>query len=152
MAQRGWQGRGVDDAQVDAALGADVGGEHGLAKGALVRPTTGNTHLYMAIAAGTSAGAGSEPTWPTAAYGTVVDNGVTWMEIGRGAVKFDSDDPSWANATVTARYAYLYDDTPAADAAKPIILHVDFGEDVSSLASTFTITWAVYGILAMPVA
>ena len=48
----------------------------------------------------------------------------------------------WTNATFTARYAVIYDDTPATDATKPLIGYVDFGADQSPSAGTLTITWS----------
>jgi len=55
---------------------------------AIVIPTTKNWHFYRCTTAGTSAA--SEPTWPTAAGGTVTDGGVTWTEDTR---------PNWAGLT-----------------------------------------------------
>lgn len=49
--------------------------------------------------------------------------------------------PSWATSTITARYAVLYDSTPATDATRPLILYVDFGADVSSTTATFSVPW-----------
>jgi len=45
-----------------------------------VRPTTANGFYYRCSVAGTTAGA--EPTFPTTLGATVVDGGVTWVEIG----------------------------------------------------------------------
>lgn len=46
----------------------------------IVRPTTQIGLMFMATTGGTSGG--SEPTWPTAIGGTVVDGTVTWTAIG----------------------------------------------------------------------
>src|SRR3954449_3156505 len=54
-------------------------------------------------------------------------------------LKFDADDASWTTATITARYAVVYDATPGTDATRPLICYVNFGADVTSTASTFTI-------------
>jgi len=43
-------------------------------------PLTRNGHLYEVSTAGASGA--SEPTWPTASGGTVVDGTVTWTEVG----------------------------------------------------------------------
>jgi hypothetical protein len=59
-------------------------------------------------------------------------------------IVYDADDCSWANSTLTARYAVIYDDTPAS--SKPLIGYVDFGADASSSAGTFQITWDSNGI------
>lgn len=68
---------------------------------------------------------------------------------GTNVIKFDAADTSWAASTITARYAVIYDDTPATDAAKPLLGYVDFGADVSSLAGAFTITWDAAGIFTI---
>jgi len=63
--------------------------------------------------------------------------------------KFDANDVVWSASTITARYAVLYDDTPATDATKPLIGYLDFGQDLSSSAGNFTITWATEGIFTI---
>jgi hypothetical protein len=117
------------------------------AAGAIVRPTTGNGYLYRAQAAGTTSS--SQPSWPTAIGATVVDGGVTWTCVSYGIITFDAADVSWANATITARYAVIYDDTPSTDATKPLLGYVDFGADVTATNGTFAITWDSAGILAI---
>lgn len=114
------------------------------AVGAIVRPATGNGYLYRASVGGTSGG--SIPTYPTTIGGTVTDGSVTWTCVGKGAITFDAADTSWSTATITARYAIIYDSTPGTAATNPLIILVDFGADVSSTASTFQITWDAQGI------
>jgi hypothetical protein len=63
---------------------------------------------------------------------------------GTNVIKFDGDDVTWAASTITARYAEIYDDTPASN--KPLLAYVDFGADVVSSAGNFTITWDAAGI------
>ncbi len=58
--------------------------------------------------------------------------------------KFDGDDVSWNPATITARYAVIYDDTPAAN--KPMLCFLDFGEDRGIVNGPFTITFDADGI------
>jgi hypothetical protein len=65
---------------------------------------------------------------------------------------FDASDVSWANSTITARYAVIYDSTPATDATRPLIAYQDFGADVVSTAGAFTITWDAAGIVALTAA
>jgi len=119
--------------------------------GQIVRPASGNGYLYQAVTAGTTAG--SIPTYPTTIGGTVVDGGVTWVCVGRGALKFDGDDVAWAASTIAAaRYGIAYDDTPATAATKPLIGYVDFGADVSTTNGTFSIPWSADGIFVVVVA
>jgi len=62
-------------------------------------------------------------------------------------VKFDADDVTWAASTITARRAVLYDSVGGGtDASRPLISWLDFGEDKSSVAGDFKITWAAGGI------
>jgi hypothetical protein len=119
------------------------------ALGYIVRPATGNTYVYMALTAGTTAG--SIPTYPTTFGGTVTDGGVTWMNVGHGVLTLDAADPSWTTSTITARRAVIYDATPGSDATRPLIALIDFGADVSSTASTFSITFDANGIVNIPV-
>lgn len=118
--------------------------------GDIVRPSAGNGHLYMCIVAGTSGG--SAPTWPTVARQTVTDGTVTWAEIGGGINAFDAADAAWSSATLTARYAVVYDSTPGSDATRPLIGILDFGSDVSSTSSTYTVVWDTRGLFVIPVA
>jgi hypothetical protein len=65
---------------------------------------------------------------------------------GTNVTKFDGDDVSWTTSTITARYAVVYDASPATNAAKPLIGYVDFGSDQSSSSGTFSIVWDSAGI------
>jgi hypothetical protein len=71
---------------------------------------------------------------------------------GTNVIKLDAADTSWTSATFTARYAVIYDSTPGSAATNPIIGYVDFGEDKSVSAGTFTITWDSAGIFTFTVA
>jgi hypothetical protein len=53
---------------------------------------------------------------------------------------------SWPSATFTARYAALYDATPATDATRPLVGYVDFGADQSPSNGTLSVTWNASGI------
>jgi hypothetical protein len=65
---------------------------------------------------------------------------------------FNADDAEWTSATFTARYAVLYDDTPAVDADKKLLCWIDFGEDKSCENGTFRIQWDASGIFTVTVA
>lgn len=64
---------------------------------------------------------------------------------------FDADDAQWTNATFTARYAVIYDATPAGDSQRCLIGYVDFGADISVSAGAFTVSWASTGIASVAV-
>src|SRR3989304_5640328 len=89
--------------------------------GDVVRPTTGNGKLYVAITSGTSGGTGPtgrEPTWTTTPNDEQpADGTVTWSCIASSILYLDSADPSWGpGATISGiRYAILYKDTPTAN-------------------------------------
>jgi hypothetical protein len=54
----------------------------------------------------------------------------------------------WANVTIAAiRYCVVYDDTPIADAAKPLICYIDFGTDQAPSDQSFYVTWPTTGML-----
>ncbi len=114
------------------------------AVGDIVKKVTGNGHLYRCIVAGTSAG--SEPAFPTVSGQTVVDNTVTWAEIGRGVTQIDSADPSWPSSTITARFLVVYKDT-GTDSTSPLLFVVDFGADFASTNGTFQYTVHALGWL-----
>lgn len=109
--------------------------------GDIVRPTVANGHIYKCIVAGTSGA--SEPTWPTTADLQVVDNTVTWREVGTGFIIIDSDQVQWTITDpggLTARYLVIYKDT-GTPSTSPLILYVDFeGDETAGGGGTFTVT------------
>lgn len=121
------------------------------AVGDIVRPATGNAHLYRCIIAGTSNS--SPPTFPTVSGQTVTDSTVTWAEIGRGITVIDAADPQWTSSTFSARYAVVYRDTGTASTS-PLFCYLEAMDDtlttpgdVSVSASTFTIQLSTVGVL-----
>jgi hypothetical protein len=64
-------------------------------------------------------------------------------------LKFSGGNVSWTTSTITARYAIVYDSTPASN--KPLLCYVDFGADVISSNGTFSITWDAAGIATVTV-
>lgn len=64
-------------------------------------------------------------------------------------IMFDAADVTWAASTITARYAIIYNNTPATDATKPLLGYVDFGQDFASSNGNFVITWDAAGIFTI---
>lgn len=57
--------------------------------------------------------------------------------------KFDADDITWANATITAHYLALYDNTMA---GKDLIMCFDFGGNKSRTAEDFVVEFNANGV------
>lgn len=57
--------------------------------------------------------------------------------------KWDADDVIWADSTITARFAVIY------DANNNLIACIDFGEDKSSSNGEFKIQWHADGIITL---
>lgn len=81
----------------------------------------------------------------TAGGATLTSVTVTYT-AATNTVMLDAADMAWNAATLTARYAVIYDATPATDATRPLIAYVDFGADSSASGAPFTITWDAAGI------
>lgn len=101
--------------------------------------TPDNSHQYKSQVTGEATGTGY-----TAGGATLTS--ITWTLNG-SVYTLDAADTTWANSTITARYAVLYDSTPASDAARPLLGYVDFGANFSSTNAAFTLTWDAAGIL-----
>lgn len=105
-----------------------------------------DTHQYKSDVTNEVTGTGYTATGETLASKTVT------YTAGTNVFAFDAADTVWASSTITARYAVIYDATPATDATRPLIAYVDFGADVSSTAANFTITWNASGIFTITAA
>lgn len=81
----------------------------------------------------------------TAGGAALANAAVSYVSDGNITV-LDADDMTWTNATITARYAVIYDDNGATDADKLLLGYVDFGQDVSSTNGDFKIVWSADGI------
>ncbi len=84
--------------------------------------------------------------------GGVALTGVVWSRSS-GTVTWDSNDPSWtaSGGTITARYAYITDETVAAPVADPIVVSSDL--DAASISvttgNTLTIQMNASGIFTL---
>lgn len=63
---------------------------------------------------------------------------------------FDADDATWTTSTITARYAVIYQSTGVAGTS-PLLALIDFGSDITSSASTFTLPFNASGIFRIAV-
>jgi hypothetical protein len=84
--------------------------------------------------------------------GITLANKTNIYNSSTNVIVLDADDVTWASSTITARYAVIYNATPATDANRPLIGYVDFGSDQSSSNGNFTITWDSTGIVRVTVA
>jgi len=75
----------------------------------------------------------------------------TAPSVAARVTTYDAADTAWADSTITARYAVLYDDTEAGEGDQPLICYIDFGEDKSSEGGTFQLTWHASGIFTITV-
>jgi hypothetical protein len=68
-------------------------------------------------------------------------------------ITLDCSDAVWANSTITARYAVLYDQSSGANSASQVLIgYIDFEADQSSSSGTFTVQWSTAGVVAITVA
>jgi hypothetical protein len=115
--------------------------------GDIVRPSTGNTHVYICVEAGTSGG--SAPTWPTVRFKNVTDGSVVWCEIGVSVASYTADNPSWPGLTAAdLRYAVLYKSLGGASSADPLIGYGDMAAQALS-GINFSITWNAAGAFVL---
>lgn len=99
-----------------------------------------DTHQYKSDVTNEVSGIGY-----TAGGETLANKTITY-DAESNIANIDADDITWSASTITARYAVIYDDTPATDETKPLIGYLDFEEDKNSDAGEFKITWDSSGI------
>lgn len=106
-----------------------------------------DTHRYKSSVTSEVTGTGYTAGGETLASVTVNYN------AGTNTVTIDAADVTWANSTIAnARYAVIYDSSPASDATRPLIAFADFGELFSSTAGPFTLSWDAAGIATLTAA
>ena len=86
------------------------------------------------------------------AGGATLASKTSTYDAASNVTVLDAADVVWANSTLTARYAVIYDDSGATNAQKALIGYVDFGSDQSSTNGNFTVTWDATGIVRITVA
>jgi hypothetical protein len=105
-----------------------------------------DTHQYKSSVTNEVSGTGYT------AGGNTLTSCTSTYTSGTNVLMLDAADTSWTTSTITARYAVIYDSTPATDATRPLIAYVDFGADVVSSGGTFSITWDAAGIVTLTAA
>lgn len=105
-------------------------------------PDTDAHDNFDDVSAAEVSGTGYSAGGATLANKTVTQDNVNNLGV------FDADDVSWAASTITARYAVIYKSTgtPANDT---LIAYMDFGSDLSTSSSTFSINWNAGGIIRL---
>jgi hypothetical protein len=104
-----------------------------------------DTHIYKSSVTNEVTGTGY-----TAGGKALTNKTITYTDA-TNVIKLDADDVAWVDSTISARYAVIYDDAPATDATKPIIGVVDFGENISSVDSNYSVIWATSGIFTITI-
>lgn len=98
--------------------------------------------FYSNFIAGSGAGALTEVSSSGTNY-TTGGNTLTSVSISQ-ATTFETlvvaANPSWPNATFTARYAVFYDSTPGTSATDPLLCYWDFGADTPVSGATFVLS------------
>ncbi len=77
------------------------------------------------------------------AGGAALANKAVTQDDTNDKAKWDADDVSWPDSTITARFAVLY------DVNNNLIACIDFGEDKSSANGEFKIQWHADGIITL---
>lgn len=104
-----------------------------------------DSHAYKSDVTGEVSGTGYT------AGGQALTGKTLTYDGANNVIILDAADTTWANSTLTARYAVIYDDSGATDAAKVLLGYVDFGSDQSSTNGNFAITWDATGIFRITV-
>lgn len=83
----------------------------------------------------------------TAGGAALASKTVTY-DAATNTLKFDAADVTWASSSITARYAVVYDDSPATNATKPLLAYFDFTTDRASSNGDFIVRWGTDGIFS----
>ena len=98
-----------------------------------------DTHRYKSDVTNEVTGTGYTAGGVTLTSKTAVYDGPS------NTLTLDCADPAWTSSTITARYLVFYKDTGTASTS-PLLAYVDFGEDRSTGATTFTYVVPTTGI------
>ena len=75
-------------------------------------------------------------------------SGVAWTLAGTSAA-LAAADPSWSQASITARYALIYVAKTLAGRTNPLVCLLDFGADRGVTGGTFSVRFDASGVLAL---
>ena len=100
-----------------------------------------DTHQYKSSVTNEVTGTGYTATGATIGSPTIT------YDAANDRLVFDGADVAWSSATIAgARRAVVYDSTPGSDATRPLIMWVDFGQDLSPVNGTISLTWDSVGM------
>jgi hypothetical protein len=100
----------------------------------------GYTYVSSFLAGDGTHGALTEVSASGTGYSRQALTGVSFSASGEVVTLTASTNPSWASATFTTVYAFLYDSTVGSgDSSHPIIAYFDFGGSESVSSATFTL-------------
>jgi hypothetical protein len=85
------------------------------------------------------------------AGGATLANKTRTLDTTNKVLVLDADDVTWANSTITARYAVVYDSTGTASTS-PLIGYIDLVSDQASNNGNFVIQWDATGIVRLTIA
>lgn len=130
-----------DKAMQDAFIGSGINFTVDTIKIALLTsaytPNQGTDHVFADVSANEVVGAGYTAGGATLAGAA--------QSLASHVLKLTGSNTSWAAATITARYAVIYDTS----VSNKLLGYVNFGSDVISTGGTFLITWDAAGILTV---
>jgi hypothetical protein len=86
------------------------------------------------------------------AGGATLANKTRTLDTTNKVVVLDADDVTWANSTITARYAVVYDAQSGVSATNSLIGYIDLVSDQASNNGNFVIQWDATGIVRLTIA
>lgn len=98
-----------------------------------------DTHQYKSSVTNEVAGTGYT------AGGLVISSPTITYDAANDRVVFDGADINWPNSAFTARRLVVYDNTPASDATRPLVMWVDFPFDYTPVGGKLEIIWNAIG-------
>lgn len=85
------------------------------------------------------------------AGGAVLSAVTLTYDAASNTLVLDASDVDWLNATITADWAVIYDNTPSSDATRPVVAFIALS-GLSSTSSTFHVGFDPTGVVALTAA